>query len=131
MLENVEDEVNLASDKKEIISDKPSKLVLVAGANGYVGQNVVRALKQKGFRIRALVRSEKKLEPVKSLIDEVVVGDVTFESSLKDCCKDVTVIISCIGVKKGKKPGKRFSNRFVNHTRRLLGSGPSRKFEHH
>ena len=40
------------------------KRVLVAGATGYLGQFVVKALRAKGYWIRALGRSAAKLAPV-------------------------------------------------------------------
>lgn len=39
---------------------KPSKTVLVAGATGQTGMQIVRHLQQQGYRVRALVRDTDK-----------------------------------------------------------------------
>lgn len=41
-------------------SDKP--LILVTGATGYIGGRLVRLLLERGYRVRCLVRSPRKLE---------------------------------------------------------------------
>ncbi|MDH3431733.1 MAG: NmrA family NAD(P)-binding protein [Gammaproteobacteria bacterium] len=40
------------------------KKVLVAGATGYLGQFVVKALKTRGYWVRAVGRSAAKLAPI-------------------------------------------------------------------
>ena len=52
--------------------------VLVAGSTGYLGKFAVRAFKQRGYRVRALTRSEERLgrpgpftaPPVDVFVDE-------------------------------------------------------------
>ena len=51
--------------------------ILVAGATGYLGRNVVKALKDRGFWVRALGRSEAKLDSLKEFADELFIGEVT------------------------------------------------------
>ena len=50
------------------------KRVLVAGATGYLGQFVVKALKTKGYWVRALGRNAAKLAPVEEHADDLFVG---------------------------------------------------------
>ncbi|MDF2515726.1 MAG: 3 beta-hydroxysteroid dehydrogenase/Delta 5--_4-isomerase [Sphingobacterium sp.] len=56
-------------------------LVLVSGANGHLGNNLVRLLIKKGFRVRASVRSIKNKECFKDLDCEVVHADITDKTS--------------------------------------------------
>ncbi|NOZ02820.1 MAG: NmrA family NAD(P)-binding protein, partial [Deltaproteobacteria bacterium] len=49
-------------------------MVLVAGATGYLGKHVVRALHEAGFPVRALARKAERLGDVRELCDEVVVA---------------------------------------------------------
>ena len=74
------------------------KKVLVAGATGYLGQYVVKALKAKGYWIRALGRSEARLDRVKDFADELFVGDVTDPDSLVDLCEGVDIVFSSVGI---------------------------------
>lgn len=69
---------------------KMSKLVLVAGATGYVATRLIPSLLSKGFRVRCLVRSTEKLRnrPWREKV-EVVVGDVMNKSSLYPALKNV------------------------------------------
>ena len=59
--------------------------VLVAGATGYLGQFVVKALKARGYWVRALGRNAAKLAPVEEYAD-----DADFkrgvEAQGKKCC---------------------------------------------
>jgi dihydroflavonol-4-reductase len=56
-------------------------LVLVSGANGHLGNNLVRLLIKKGFRVRASVRNIQNLDGLKDLDCEVVQADITDKSS--------------------------------------------------
>jgi uncharacterized protein YbjT (DUF2867 family) len=56
--------------------------VLVAGATGRVGSAAVRYLLEAGYEVRALVRSTGKVEHLRSLGAEPVVGDVTKPDTL-------------------------------------------------
>jgi uncharacterized protein YbjT (DUF2867 family) len=47
-----------------------NELVLVTGANGFVGSHVVKKLIDEGYRVRATIRSlkdEKKAQPLRDL----------------------------------------------------------------
>ncbi|MGE9314020.1 NAD-dependent epimerase/dehydratase family protein [Niabella sp. CJ426] len=56
-------------------------LVLVSGANGHLGNNLVRLLIKKGFRVRASVRNIQNPDGLKDLDCEVVQADITDKSS--------------------------------------------------
>ncbi len=76
--------------------------ILVAGSTGYLGQFIIKALKKKGYWIRALCRDALKLQPVRQYIDEVYVGEVTEPETLKDLCKDIEIVFSALGITKQK-----------------------------
>ena len=77
--------------------------VLVAGATGYLGHFLVRTLHERGYRVRALSRSEEKLSEIRSAIDEVFIGEVTKPETLKGVADNVNVVISAIGVTRQKE----------------------------
>lgn len=57
-------------------------LALVTGANGHLGNNLVRLLIEKGIPVRASVRNIKNKEPFVGLGSEVVQADITDKDSL-------------------------------------------------
>lgn len=88
------------------------KFVLVAGASGYLGRHVIAELKHKGYRVRALVRQRdvlwkrgETLAPaVGAEVDEIAVGDLTQPDSLKGVCRNIQVVISCVGLPRTPSP---------------------------
>jgi dihydroflavonol-4-reductase len=64
-------------------------LALVTGANGHLGNNLVRLLISKGIPVRASVRNMKNKEPFAGLNCEVVQADITNKQSLKNALQDV------------------------------------------
>ena len=47
------------------------KTVLVAGATGYLGRYLLQALRERGYAVRALVRSPHKLQAEAAWLDQV------------------------------------------------------------
>lgn len=96
------------------------KKALVAGASGYLGRYVVREFAQRGYSVRALVRNPEKLAtegpnlepPVADVVDEVVTGDATDKASLKDVCKGVDIVFSCMGL---TKPQRDVTSEQIDH----------------
>lgn len=66
------------------------EISLVTGANGHLGNNLVRLLLSKGHKVRASVRNVKNIQPFKGLDCDVVHADITNKKSLKKAFKNVT-----------------------------------------
>jgi dihydroflavonol-4-reductase len=64
-------------------------LALVTGANGHLGNNLVRLLISKGVPVRASVRNIKNKEPFAGLDCEVVQADITDKQSLINALQGV------------------------------------------
>ena len=60
----------------------PQPISLVTGANGHLGNNLVRHLLGQGERVRASVRNPKNRESFEGLDCEVVAADITDQASL-------------------------------------------------
>ncbi|MBC5836713.1 NAD-dependent epimerase/dehydratase family protein [Flavobacterium muglaense] len=64
-------------------------LALVTGANGHLGNNLVRLLINKGIPVRASVRNIKNKEPFTGLDCEVVQSDISDRQSLVNALQGV------------------------------------------
>lgn len=81
--------------------------VLVAGASGYVGKFAVQAFKDRGYWVRALTRSEERLErsgpftaPAigRDDVDEVFVGELTEPRTLRGLMDGIDIVFSSVGI---------------------------------
>lgn len=74
--------------------------VLVFGANGSTGINVVTLLLENNIDVKAIVRNEEKLDPIKDSehleIIKVSILDIDY-NELKWYIEDVDAVISCLG----------------------------------
>ncbi len=83
-----------------------AKTVLIAGSTGYLGKFAVRAFKQRGYRVRALTRSEERLAQtgpftapaISEFIDEVFVGEITKPETLDGLMDGVDCVFSSVGI---------------------------------
>lgn len=76
-------------------------VILITGANGFIGQHLVSALLNKGYAVRALVRKAGNLGELASIKDknfEIVNGDVIDYNSLLNATKDVNSVMHLAGV---------------------------------
>lgn len=64
-------------------------MVLVAGASGYVGGQLIPGLLERGIRVRALSRSPERLTDLSRQGVEVVPGDVMDRASLRSALQGV------------------------------------------
>ncbi|XP_059436014.1 protein HIGH CHLOROPHYLL FLUORESCENCE PHENOTYPE 173, chloroplastic-like [Corylus avellana] len=83
-----------------------SGIILVAGATGGVGRRVVDILQKKGFPVRVLVRNEEKARRMLGPDIDLIVGDITKESTLvPEYFKGVRKVINAVSVIVGPKEG--------------------------
>jgi NADH dehydrogenase len=74
-------------------------MILVVGATGLVGGEVCRQLTAAGMPVRALIRptsSPDKVEGLRSLGIDTVVGDLRDSKSLATACRDIDAIVSTV-----------------------------------
>lgn len=78
---------------------KEKRRVVVAGATGYLGGHVVRALKEQGHFVRALVRDASRLGEAGAHVDEVFEGQATQPESLVGLGEGIDTFFTSIGVR--------------------------------
>ncbi len=97
-----------------------SRPILVTGATGLVGNNVVRLLLDRGKSVRVLVRRESTMEPFSGLDVEVCQGDVRDEKALGAAASGIRLIIhSAAIVQVGRTNWERFRAINVEGTRHV------------
>ena len=75
------------------------RVVVVAGASGYLGRYVLQALASRGWRVRALVREPARLGWAREFCHEIVVGDLTRPETLEGLFKGATAGFCSAGVR--------------------------------
>lgn len=74
------------------------KKILVAGATGYLGKYIVKNLIDRKFITTALVRDPGKFESFGLPVHQLITAEVTDKATLTNCCADVEVVISSVGI---------------------------------
>ncbi len=67
--------------------------VLVTGANGLFGANIVRELNRRGYAVRAMVRKNSNLLSLKGADYELVRGDITVPGDVQKAVKGCDYVI--------------------------------------
>jgi len=70
-------------------------LVLVTGANGFVGSHLTEALLERGYRVRCLVRRSSDLTFIKDLPVEWAYADLPDAEGLAEACQGVDAVCHC------------------------------------
>jgi len=81
-------------------STKPR--ILIAGATGYLGRHLLAALKASDSQFIALARQDLKLKKLGLTNSQIRIAEVTNSDSLTNCCHNIDVVISCLGITKQK-----------------------------
>ena len=98
-------------------------MILVAGSTGVLGSEIVRRLTDRGEKVRALVRTTsapEKIERLKKLGAEIVVGDVKEPETLATACEGVAAVISTITTILTSQPGDSFQATDGEGTKALI-----------
>jgi len=74
------------------------KINLVLGANGHLGNNLVRLLLSNGQKVRASLRSPDQCKALERLECEVVFADLLDKLSLVNAMQNVEIVYDCAAV---------------------------------
>jgi NADH dehydrogenase len=104
-------------------------LILVTGANGFVGSHVVRALVEGGERVRAMVRDVRGAKALEGVDCELVHGDVTDPDSLAGAVAGCESLVHLVAIIAGRPDD--FDRVIAQGTRNLVTAaeqGGARRF---
>jgi uncharacterized protein YbjT (DUF2867 family) len=76
-------------------------MILVTGANGFVGRHVTRDLAAEGPPVRAMVRDARGAATLDGVRCELVRGDVTDPASLRAAARGVRTIVHLVAIVEG------------------------------
>lgn len=99
--------------------DKPSQIIAVTGATGFIGQVVCRRLLAAGFRVRGLVRSIGKGSALEAAGLEVVKGDLFELTALIKLLAGADAVVYCAGAVRGASQ-EQFDRVNIEGIRQLL-----------
>lgn len=108
-------------------------MILVAGATGNLGAEIVRRLRQKGEAVRGLVRATSAPEKVAALQQsgaEAFTGNLRDRPSLDAACKGVTTVISTVSMIGTGQPGDSFQDTDSAGTIALIEAAKKAGAEH-
>ena len=71
--------------------------ILVTGATGLLGNNIVRLLLHQGHQVRVLTRSKDVSQPLRGLVVELALGDVRDHAAVALAMQNVRQVIHCAG----------------------------------
>ncbi len=92
--------VNAGKGTEEILGQS-RRIILVTGATGYIGSQLVHALdaaSNGGLQVRVLVREGSDVSVLDGSRAEVVYGDLLAPLSLYDACSGVDTVFHCAGL---------------------------------
>ncbi len=98
-------------------------MILVAGATGVLGSEVVRSLTARGEQVRAMVRTTsapEKVERLRMLGAEIVTADVKEPRAVLAACAGVSGVISTITTIVTSQPGDSFEATDGEGTKSLI-----------
>jgi dihydroflavonol-4-reductase len=98
-------------------------LALVTGATGCVGANVVAALLERGYEVRAMRRATSSLQALDGLDPQLVVGDVLDVESLRRAMAGCTLVFHVAAVSDyWRTPAERVYQVNVEGTRNVVAA---------
>lgn len=100
----------------------PRGLVAVTGATGFLGQHIVRALADDGWRVRILVRRDPISPFWRGVAPEVILGDLKDAAALWRLCAGAEVLVHNAGLIAGSDADFQAVN--VEATARIAALSP-------
>jgi nucleoside-diphosphate-sugar epimerase len=96
------------------------RLNVVTGATGLLGSHIVEQLRDRGERVRALVRPRSDTSFLRPLGVELTIGDLTDPASLRRAVAGADVVYHCAAHVGDWGPWRSFQSKIIDATANLL-----------
>lgn len=103
--------------------------ILVAGATGQTGRQIVRQLVEKNISVKALVRNRESAQAILPSTAELVVGDVLKPATLETALVDCSVLICATGATPSLDPTTPYKIDYQG-TKNLVDAAKAKGIEH-
>ncbi|MFN3479153.1 MAG: complex I NDUFA9 subunit family protein [Thermodesulfovibrionales bacterium] len=94
-------------------------MIFIAGGTGFIGQHLLKALKEGNFKVRCLARTEERAVLCRKSGFEAVTGDITDRESLRNSLDAVETVVHLVGIIE-EKGEMTFQRVHVEGTRNLV-----------
>jgi dihydroflavonol-4-reductase len=74
-----------------------SRNVLVTGATGFIGSNLVRALSRKGYSVTCLVRKTSNIDALPKESIRLVIGDLSDAAAIREAGRTISIVFHLAG----------------------------------
>lgn len=88
----------LVAGQQGVLGSYGNKMIFIAGGTGFIGQHLLKALKEGGFKVRCLARTEERATLCRKSGFEAVTGDITDRESLRNSLDAVEMVIHLVGI---------------------------------
>lgn len=103
--------------------------IFIAGGTGFIGQRLLAALKNKGYKTRCLVRTRARTNSGIDSCSEAVAGDITVRESLKGALNSIDMVVHLVGIIEDKGD-MTFERVHVEGTRNLAAEAKAAGVKH-
>lgn len=112
------------SARRDNTADEEASMIVIAGADGFVGRHIVARLTPNGEPFRALVRNAERARKVLPAGTQIVEGDTTQPATLGPALEGADTVIHCAFVVANRKerPGSGYREVNVGGTRNLVAA---------
>ena len=73
------------------------KKILITGASGFIGANLMRELVNRGFDVKGTIRRDKA-NLTDNLKNYIYIDDISSDINWSDVLSDIDTIIHCAGI---------------------------------
>jgi len=103
--------------------------VFVTGGSGFVGHCMIQMLRERGYQVKALARSEQAAKRVSHLGADVVRGDLLDQAVMTDGMRDCKIVVHVAGLLSTWGSYETFYQANVVGTQRTLAAAKTAKVE--
>lgn len=88
----------LVAGQQGVSGSSGNNMIFIAGGTGFIGQHLLKALKEGNFKVKCLARTEERAALCKIRGFEVVTGDITDKESLRNSLDSVEMVVHLVGI---------------------------------